>query len=428
MQMGYKVILGVIAALAVAFFAMTGSQTLYDNLGIFTEQEQLSLTQYHQKLLEGYDIDYRILTDKVDGDLGLYANAAFRQLKVGESSKAGKGLLLVLDPNQNQVRLEVSTALEHVYTDSFIAYLQNRQMVPFFASGQVANGILATTEMVFTRAQEAAQNKDFMPPNKASSAGGGAQTEANIGAGESGLPKYQSQKTIIGDTDGLTPTQVVEAYHQAMQNRDASADLPIYSKESQQLIKQWAMTPAQMDNVAKTFAKCRIDEALILLDLAAVRYDVKQRQCSPYFLLYEDGAWRLDLAAMFSVIQFNHNNYWHLKPKTHNPYGFAFGGWTFDKNRYPHMANPEKLRWAMSVQAMYDRNTYISWVAAGGAGEKAGFQYGDQLVSWMGNKEINFRNIFSLMNQSEPGEKVWFTVIRDGKEMRLEAIAPPYKD
>jgi uncharacterized membrane protein YgcG len=62
-----------------------------------------------------------------------------------------RGLLLVIDADQ--VRLEVGYTLEGVLPDAFAAYVEHRQMVPFFERGRVADGILSTTELIVTRAQ-----------------------------------------------------------------------------------------------------------------------------------------------------------------------------------------------------------------------------------------------------------------------------------
>lgn len=410
------------------------AKTIYDQAGLFSDDEVAQLTIYHAKLLEEHDIDYRIVTIKgteKSSDLGILSNKAFKKTKTGSSSTSGKGLLLVIAPNSDQVRLEVSRTLEHIYTDSFVAYLQTRQMVPFFTDGHVANGILATTELIFTRAQEAKQNRDFMPPSKAASSGAGAQTDAKIGAGKENAPAYQSKETAMpkkeAQKEPLTPTQVVALYHQAMKNRDARPDLPIYSAKAREMMKNWTMTPAQMDNLSKTMASCQQDKELILLKLAVVRYNVAQRQCSPYFLIFEEGAWRIHLFVINELIRFNHNNEWHLKPKTINPFGFGFGDWVFDKNRYPHPTKTAKLRWQMATNEMYDGNTYVTWVGENSAAQKMGFQYGDRIVSWMGETRINYANIFPLMGLSKPGEKIWAMIKRDGKEMRLNSVAPPYK-
>lgn len=72
-----------------------------------------------------------------EGEEGINRRAVklFESIGVGDRSDGGRGLLLVLDPAQDQVRIEVSQALEGVYPDALISYLERRQMVPFFRRG-----------------------------------------------------------------------------------------------------------------------------------------------------------------------------------------------------------------------------------------------------------------------------------------------------
>jgi uncharacterized protein len=80
---------------------------------------------------------------------------------------------LVIDADQDLVRLEVSYALVGAFPDAFVAYVEQRQMAPFFERGRVADGILATTEMIVTRAQNAAANAGFESEAWIAGSGGG---------------------------------------------------------------------------------------------------------------------------------------------------------------------------------------------------------------------------------------------------------------
>ena len=96
----------------------------------------------------------------------------------------GRGLLLVVDAEGERVRLEVARELEGVFVDSFVAFIEREQMAPFFAAGRVGDGIVATSELIVGRAEEAIETS--APDQRAalaSSAGGGAETKAGVGHG-----------------------------------------------------------------------------------------------------------------------------------------------------------------------------------------------------------------------------------------------------
>jgi uncharacterized protein len=135
----------------------------------------------------------------------------------------------------------------------------------------------------------------------------------------------------------MLPTQIVEAYLEAMRARDARPDLPIYSGHTVEMLRKWVVTPGQMDNVAKTYRRCAVDGLFVRGDRAVVRYAVEQRQCAPHFLRLESRAWKLDLAAASSSIAFNHDNQWRFRSPIDESYRFAFEDWRFDRNGFPHL-------------------------------------------------------------------------------------------
>jgi uncharacterized protein len=309
-----------------------------DRVALFSEAQSTRIGQYHAALGDAHDIDYRVLALAGGGDINRVAHRYFEDAGVGELSASGRGLLLVIDTALDRVRLEVSTSLEGVYTDAFVAYVQNRQLVPFFQTGRVADGIVATTELIVSRAREAEAGAAFAPPMPAASMGGGAVATAGIGTVDDPAKQYKRQTQDI-DVAGSPPLQVVGAYHRAMAARDARSDLPFYSADTRRMLQNWVVTPAQMDNVVRAYRSCRADGVRAQADLAVVRYDVEQRQCAPYFLRREDGRWKLDFSAASSAIRFNHENEWRFHTPVAREYRFAFADWRIDGNGVPHAAD-----------------------------------------------------------------------------------------
>jgi len=315
-----------------------GAGVVDDRAALLESAERASIADHHAALLDSHDIDYRVLTVATGTDLERTAHDYFAEATVGARSDGGRGLLLVIDTAAERVRLEVSTSLEGVYTDAFVAYVQNRQMAPFFAAGRVADGVLATTELIVGRAQEADAGAAFSPPMAPRSMGAGAGASAAIGTSSdpSAELKRQTQSVHVA---GLDPLQVVESYLERMANRDARPDLPLYSRDTVAMLRNWVVTAAQMDNVARTYRRCTVDAVRIRGDAAVVRYRVDERQCAPYFLRREDGAWKLDLATMSSAIRFNHENQWRFRSQPAAEVAFAFEGWRIDRNGFPHASS-----------------------------------------------------------------------------------------
>ncbi len=317
------------------------SELVADGAGLMTEAERAFVARYHDRLLAGHDIDYRVVTARGLGDANQAAVARFEALAGSLRSGTGRGLLLVIDADQDLVRLEVSYALEGAFPDAFVAYVEQRQMVPFFERGRVADGILATTELIVTRAQNAAANAGFESEawaagsGAAVSGGGGATATARLGAG----PAPSDAKSADPVAAGRGPGETLAAYLAAMAARNADPSLDIYTAETRRMLADWVVTRAQMDNVVKTYRHCHPEPPRLAPggDRAAIRYPQAERRCAPWFFERTGGGWALDLTMMQRAVRFNHDNDWRLDPGVEHPYGFAFEDWRFDQHGFPRI-------------------------------------------------------------------------------------------
>jgi uncharacterized protein len=338
--------LACVAAALACGWATQPVAVVTDAAGLLDAAQQRAIALQHDVLLRDHDIDYRVdivvmhvgAPDAASeaADLLAYGVRRYTELGVGSRSQSARGLLLVLDPTRDRVRLEVGQNLEGVYTDAFVAYLEERQMVPFFRAGRVADGILATTELVVTRAQQARAHAAFTPPALSEpdeAAGGGAETRAALGEGPDST--FRSGPDVPA---GASPQATVEAYLAAMRDRNGNAGLDLYSAKTRELMKNRVMTPAQMDAVARAYRSCRADPPRVgdAGRRAVVRYPPDARACAPWFLLVEDGRWRLDLATASRVVRFGAGNAWHFAAGAAHPYQFAFDDWRFDRHGFPH--------------------------------------------------------------------------------------------
>ncbi|MGR9071505.1 MAG: TPM domain-containing protein [Gammaproteobacteria bacterium] len=299
-------------------------ETVADGGGLMAPEQKNFVARYHAMLRREHDIDYRVLTVAGPVDIGPYSAAEFAERSVGSYSRKGRGLLLVLDKAGDRVRLEVSANLEGVYTDAFVSYLERRQMVYFFNSGRVADGILAATEMIFTRAQEAEAGMAFDPGAEPGfSTGGGAQTAAMLDRRDrTALPDFRGRRDTT--SAGPKPIDTVNAYLESLRRRDANPDKEIFTPETRAMMRRWTVTPAQMDNELKAYRNCPAYEQKIKGSYAVILYRDDGGRCSPRFLRNDGGLWRLDLVAMQKSIVFNHKNQWRLRQGADPDYLFAF--------------------------------------------------------------------------------------------------------
>lgn len=313
-------------------------ESVSDGAALMSQDQRDRIAEHHGYLLQDYDIDYRIVTAEDVGDISHFAVLRFAELGVGEASATGRGLLLVIDPAQDRVRLEVGYVLEGVFPDAFVAYVEHRQMVPFFRADRVADGILAATELVVTRAQRAAANAGFDGEAwMAGSGGGGATADADIGQGWTNEGNVGGSAKASATAAGPSPEITLGRYLSAMESRNGDPGLALYTAETRGMLRNWVMTPAQMTNVARTYRNCTAERARTdpTENLAVIRYPASQRQCAPWFFRRGESGWALDLTMMQSAIRFGRSNAWRFDLAADHPYGFAFADWRFDGNGFP---------------------------------------------------------------------------------------------
>lgn len=292
-----------------------------DEAGLLSDEEARSIEAWHLALLRQHDIDYRVLTVAGDAPLNAVAVDRFGFLEVGSASGSGRGLLLVVNGDQGRVRLEVSRELEGTFVDSFVAFIEQQQMAPFFAAGLTGDGIVAATELVAEEANRvlAPSSGDARP---SSSVGAGAESKAPIGVGYE-RPRSQTRQAWSAEPD---PIATIQGYIKAMAAHEGSPDLDLYTAGTRAMMGGRVVTRGQMDNAVRSFKRCSQTEVLIHQGHAVVHHVEGQPECAPWFLEKgADGLWRLDLMTMSRSMRFDTRNQWHLAARDQlGPYAFAF--------------------------------------------------------------------------------------------------------
>ncbi len=331
-----RLLLFVIVASTVVACGENSRPLVEDEAGLLSTEQVADLTLHHQFLLLDHDIDYRVVTRAAGGDVDAAALELFESMSAGERSERGRGLLLVLDSASREVRLEVGYSLEGVFPDAFVAYVENRQMVPFFAQHRIADGILASTELIIDRAQRASQNASWDDEIWMEGSGGAGATASTRAA-----PSFETSPPpadwAIEAPSGVSPDAVVAAYLEAMGRRDSNPELKIYTPESRAMMRQWLVTPAQMDQVSRAYQTCHAPQTIVSTSSvrAVIRYPIPQRHCAPWFLVRGREGWQLDLTMLQRAVRFGRSNAWHFDRSVSHPYEFAFEDWQLDANGFP---------------------------------------------------------------------------------------------
>ena len=340
--------------------------------------------EFNDYLLKKYDIDFRVITISNQEEINLYTNKAFVKFQQESRSKSGRALLLVINTLQDKVRLEVSQALEPIYTDAFVSYIERKGFVPYFRDYKIADGVYMATELVKDRAIEASKGKEWMAPMESKSIGGGAKTKSYIGITDPDAKK--GSNVVAMNTD--KPKAVLQKYIKALKAHNKNPNLDIYTDTTKEFFANWTVTEINQDHEVENISKClNLHETLYDMHnthaVLTVRPYNKHRTCSPYFFKKEEGKWKLDIATMAQILRFNVDMLWHFDmekrlKKEGKYYAFAFDGYGFDKNGYPyipkkHYPDWKKFRWQYSCNGYIhpkerkeDAKCWIEYAVPGG--------------------------------------------------------------
>jgi len=434
--------------------AATQENVIIDDAYVLLDDKKLMkmYREYNEGLLQDYDIDFRVVTTSTQEDIDTFANKQFAKLHQESRSKSGKALLLVINTLQDKVRLEVSQALEPVFTDAFVSYIERKGFVPYLREYKIADGVYMATELVHDRATEAAAGKEFVPPMVSKSIGGGAKTKAHIGIADPDAKKGEQVDAHLSDT----PMDVMERYLEVLKAHNKNPNLDIYTDTTKAFFRKWTVTEINQDHEVHNIAPCKphyetlydTDETHAVL---AVRPYDKHRTCSPYFFKKEAGKWKLDIATMAQTLRFNAQMQFHFDKqkrleKEGKYYAFAFDGYTFDTHGYPHkytkgQAEWAKYRWKYSCNGYLhpgdkreDAHCWINNALPGGPAEvRLGFEPYDKIYGFgegIDRKEhVTVDALMDYLNSVPSGEVA--TVIIEhyylnGKETRkFDAILDP---
>lgn len=437
---------------------ITQRKIIIDNAAVLTPKPALlkAYREYNNQLLKDYRIDLRVITTNSDEDINTFANKAFSLFKKEKTTDSGRALLLVINAKYNLVRFEVSMALEPIYTDVFVSFIERQHMVRFFRDNRLDEGIFATTEAMYSRARKAARGEEFMADMPTEFIGGGAKRNADIGRKDLNV----KSKKDISLSPSASPEEVLQAYIETRRDHNDNPNLSIFTDETKKFFQDWTETPVQMDNEVRSFTKCSDSETVISDDQshAAIVFPVKQRKCCPYLLKKEHGGWKLDFATMSKLIRFNTEEKWHFILNWKENLGKKHYAWLYQKQYLPEVVRALIAPYLFAfVDNIYDYNgfpydywnsavfkilfeefrdngkymgTYVIKMHSRGAGAKGGLKLGDKIIAVDGKtiQEGDLDFISNTMHAQKHGEVLDIEIGRqiDGKTITkdLRLIAP----
>ncbi len=267
-----------------------GGSFVLDRAGLVHSESVDRMNQTLQALLRETDIEILVMSmPSLEGHaIGRFTEELFEDWQVGERTRANRGVLFVVAAKEERVRLAVSYDLEDIFTDTFISVIEHEQLVPYFASNMVGEGVEATVELLARRAYEKIRSQAYDP----------LEARADVGRYRAGGAGVETEV----DLDNLErgPPAVAEPVDAALEDYLGPQPTPG---------EAWAR----------------------FLEINR-RYDLDHLRAPWFFHRGVDG-WQLDGSVLPNVIVYNHRNQWRFKSLDH-PYMFAFDDYVFDRHGF----------------------------------------------------------------------------------------------
>ena len=315
-----------------------------DRAGLVHSESLDRMNQTLEALLRETDIEIlAVCMPSLEGHpIGSFTEELFEDWEVGERTRANRGVLLVVAVKEKRVRLAVSYDLEDIFTDTFISVIEHEQLVPYFASNMVGEGVEATVELLARRAYEKIRSQVYDPLEARSdvgryrAGGAGVETEVDLDNLERGPPAVaEPVDAALEDYLGPQPTPGGAWARFLEINRRLIKDtsLGLYDEATQAHLRKRPNTDAGQKHLANLYdghspmIRQQGDRAVILFldDLDHLR--------APWFFHRGVDGWQLDGSVLPNVIVYNHRNQWRFNSLDH-PYMFAFDDYDFDQHGF----------------------------------------------------------------------------------------------
>jgi len=397
----------------------TSGHWLYDTAGLMSQSSRDRIEVF--LTIFRYDRESELFAvsvpDLAGESINAFATRLFEQWKIGQRTQ-GKGLLFVLAVKEQLVRFEVGYALEPLYTDAFVSYIEHEQMVPFFEQGRVGDGFEATLELIIQRGMDQDHDGGSIPSGASSqylTGGAGAKTGVAIGSQPVQIKPTIPTQMKGGFSAQPTPEATFALYLDHARQRITDPDLGIFTPETRQFLRQRLVTNAQLDNDYRTYSG-KLYELRTSGDRAVIRFPMEERTLAPHFLRRGGEGWQIDLATMADVISFNMRNQWHFVTYDH-PYMFAFRDWGFDANGFPSSnGTPMSGRAYLGTNCWWygyqGQGVLIYDIVPGSSAASSDLEVGDIVLSYDGKPITEPADFSHYVQASRPGQTVELVLVR----------------
>ena len=286
-------------------------------LGAVSESAERSLGHIRQD----YGIEVVLAVVKSTGNretLKEMAARLFTEWDVGREYD-GRGLLLLMNDSEKEVRIEVGLALEGIFTDLFTGYIEDKQLKSYYLSGQLEIGLVAILEEIEARSNlmsldEASADRINALDLAFLSAGGGADVD---------LKDYGKERvTNYGGNypAGQTPDQAWQTLIQSWRDKNRNPDIGVYTPVTRLIYRAYINQPeSRFEQDISTWGGKSYE--IIKNDKNAVVFfgNIKGWENAPFLFCKTGEGWQFDMVNQRKIVRMGSAPRWGIERGEH-PY------------------------------------------------------------------------------------------------------------
>ncbi|TNE31596.1 MAG: hypothetical protein EP349_03845 [Alphaproteobacteria bacterium] len=231
----------------------------------------------------------------------------FKQYKVGENAKTG-GLLILIDAENRQARIEPSLTLEGLYTDAILGLLAHDQLAPYASYRAVGMAIMDVVRYLENRAIEQAFYGNFEIHGSYKdteyykmiagmySGGAGAQADITQADFDRDYKKALSDAELKRYAPAAKPEETIAAYKRSFRDYIGYPELPLFTKGSQEMRKRYPYAVYEERDRLRNIERSEPLYIEIDGDYAVAYSKTPAPRFMPILMKKLDGLWRIDMS------------------------------------------------------------------------------------------------------------------------------------
>ncbi|MGI9537343.1 MAG: TPM domain-containing protein [Desulfocapsaceae bacterium] len=297
-----------------------GDRQLIDEAQILGDIAE-STEDYLSHIRSDYDIEVVLSTIPSTGSdetLKEATSRLFTEWDVGRGY-GGRGLLLMLSERDKEVRIEVGSALEHVFTDLFTGYIETKQLKSYYLSGQLEIGLLAVIEEIEARAQ-------LMSLNQADVATISARDQRFLsGGGGADVDLDEFKVETVADSGrkypaGSTPDEAWQTLIQSWRDKNRVPDIGVYTPVTRLIYRDFTNQPARrFEDDVRTWGK-KPYEIIENGNYGVVFFGNKKGwENAPFLFCRTEEGWQFDMVHQRKIVRMGRAPAWGIERGEH-PY------------------------------------------------------------------------------------------------------------